>query len=362
MSYTKLFGSLLDSSIWQEGKHVKILWITLLAMKDRDGEVEASVPGLARRAGLSIDETVDGLKVLLAPDPWSRTPDHEGRRLVEMPGGWRVLNHDKYRDKEDLEERRAKGAARVARHRERAKQDVTPSNAGNAPQRPVAPSDAEAYALSDLAPLDPSTPSYQPPPPSGLRADRDQAPPPVSRGDARAAGHRVPPAPPIAEVHGRARPPVPQAPLHPDDKAWKDAALGSDDVRARQRLVQRFREAMADARAAAIAKHGLRAGPGGLRVDITLHGGENETDLRQRLKDAGDQAEAELEHVIAVAAAEALARPEGIQWLGWNLGRSRSWDRALRSSADIARGSNKSVFDVVDDAVAEIAPPTDGDS
>lgn len=137
---------------------------------------------------------------------------------------------------------------------------------------------------------------------------------------------------------------MPHAPL---DRA----AAAADDVRERQRLVERFRAAMAEARRKAAAAHFMT----GVRFELTLHGGENETELRQRLKDAGPNAESELEHVIAVATAEAMAKPDSVQWLGWSLGRSRSWDRALQTPIDTAGGgAKKSVFDVVDETVAKL--------
>lgn len=119
MSYVKLFGSILDSTIWQTAPHVKVTWITLLAMKDRDGEVESSIPFLAKRAGVTIEQATESLAIFLAPDPWSRTSDHEGRRIEETDHGWRILNHEKYRDKESEAERREKGAERQRRYRAR---------------------------------------------------------------------------------------------------------------------------------------------------------------------------------------------------------------------------------------------------
>lgn len=48
--YTKLFSSIIDSTIWRESKETKIVWITMLAKADRYGVVEASLPGLADAA------------------------------------------------------------------------------------------------------------------------------------------------------------------------------------------------------------------------------------------------------------------------------------------------------------------------
>ena len=104
--FTKLFNSILDSTIWQEPNETRLLWITMLAMSDARGEVQASIPGLARRAGITIDECEAGLVTLTEPDRYSRTTDHEGRRIAKIDGGWRLLNHGRYRELLSTEERR----------------------------------------------------------------------------------------------------------------------------------------------------------------------------------------------------------------------------------------------------------------
>ena len=116
-NYTKLFQSILASSIWSEDDQTRIVWITLLAMADKHGEVHASVPGVARLAGVPIAATETALQRFLSPDPYSRTPDNEGRRLLPMEGGWRIANHAKYRLMASREDEKTKTAARVAAHR-----------------------------------------------------------------------------------------------------------------------------------------------------------------------------------------------------------------------------------------------------
>lgn len=136
MGYTKLFGTILDSTIWQEDLHVKIVWITLLAMADRDGTVEASVPGLARRANVNIEQAEHAIARLSSPDHYSRTKEHEGRRIaaLEEGGGWRLLNFEKYRDKLDAEDQRQKAAARQQRRRDRIRGERT-GHANVTPER-----------------------------------------------------------------------------------------------------------------------------------------------------------------------------------------------------------------------------------
>lgn len=104
--YTKLFGSILASTIWRSDNETRIVWITMLAMSNRRGIVEASIPGLADFARVPIDACQRALAHLASPDEFSRTKDHDGRRIEDTDGGWRLLNHNKYRDLLSAEERR----------------------------------------------------------------------------------------------------------------------------------------------------------------------------------------------------------------------------------------------------------------
>lgn len=95
-TYTKLFASITESTIWGEPAGTRLLWITFLAKSNRHGEVFGSVPGMARLANIALHECEQGLAALMAPDPYSRTPDNEGRRIEPIDGGWRILNHAKF--------------------------------------------------------------------------------------------------------------------------------------------------------------------------------------------------------------------------------------------------------------------------
>lgn len=78
--------------------HVKVVWISMMAMADAEGCVMASVPGLADAARVSLEQCQEALLVLGSPDPWSRTKALEGRRIVEVDGGWKLVNYKKYRE------------------------------------------------------------------------------------------------------------------------------------------------------------------------------------------------------------------------------------------------------------------------
>lgn len=95
-SYTKLFSSITKSTVWGTPPAVRCVWVAMLADSNRHGEVFGSVPGLARLALVSLQECEEALAIFLAPDPHSRTKDHEGRRIEEIDGGWRLLNYVKF--------------------------------------------------------------------------------------------------------------------------------------------------------------------------------------------------------------------------------------------------------------------------
>ena len=104
--FAKLFSSITESSLWSELKEVRLLFVTMLAKADQNGFVEASIPGLARVANLTIEETETGLECLQSPDVYSKNPDNEGRRVLPVPGGFVLLNYEDYRARRSTEERR----------------------------------------------------------------------------------------------------------------------------------------------------------------------------------------------------------------------------------------------------------------
>ncbi len=103
MSYMPFDRDILSSSLWARGTsdQIKVWFYLLLAADPRTGTVEDADPGIALRCGLPLDVVVAALDWLAAPDPHSRTKDHEGRRIERLPeGGLRILNYIKHRDKD----------------------------------------------------------------------------------------------------------------------------------------------------------------------------------------------------------------------------------------------------------------------
>jgi hypothetical protein len=130
----KLYGSILDSSVWSEPLATRVVWIAMLAMADANGCVSASVNGLARRAQVSREDVETALATFLAPDPDDRSGVEEGRRICVIRGGWQIINHSYYRELRT--EKQVQNADRQRRFKER--HGVT-GNAGNAGVTQVTP-------------------------------------------------------------------------------------------------------------------------------------------------------------------------------------------------------------------------------
>ena len=104
--FTKLVPEIVQSSIWNESSDTRIVWLTMLAIKDETGYVRGTAETLARIANVPLELTKEALVKFTEPDPSSHTPDHEGRRITDAPGGWLVLNSDLYRGQDERERHR----------------------------------------------------------------------------------------------------------------------------------------------------------------------------------------------------------------------------------------------------------------
>ncbi len=114
-NYVKLYQRILDSSIWKQPSDVRIVWITMLALKDEDGCVYGSVGWLADRARVEDGICEKALRIFSEPDARSRTVTHDGRKIEAISGGWRILNHLLYRD--GIEDQREKWRRQKASQR-----------------------------------------------------------------------------------------------------------------------------------------------------------------------------------------------------------------------------------------------------
>lgn len=146
MAYTKLFNSIVTSTIWLETDRTRIVWITMLALADQNGEVQASIPGLAHVAGVPVEDCRTALAKFLGPDLDSRTKDDDGRRIEEIDGGWSLINHGKYRAMCSKDEAKAAEAERKARYRARLSRNVPDRSQGVPEKAHIAEAPSEALS------------------------------------------------------------------------------------------------------------------------------------------------------------------------------------------------------------------------
>jgi hypothetical protein len=124
--YNKLFTKILDSSIWLESVHTRLVWLTLIAAMDEDGFCPfAAVGNLAARARVPLQACQKAIDVLEGPDRESGNPANDGRRIERVPGGWVVLNAQAHRDMVTRAVVQTQTRERVRKHRA--------NKAGNAP-------------------------------------------------------------------------------------------------------------------------------------------------------------------------------------------------------------------------------------
>lgn len=129
--FTKLFSTIVTSSVWAEDDKTRIVWVTMLALANRDGLVEAALPGLANAARVSLQDCEAAVKKFLEPDPYSRSEAHEGRRIQKVEGGWLLLNYPEYRRKLSKEDRADYQRVKQAEYRANKKNGSKAGRAAN---------------------------------------------------------------------------------------------------------------------------------------------------------------------------------------------------------------------------------------
>jgi len=99
MSYTKLDSKIITSSIWDQPAFVLKCFITFWALCDNeDGAITATKESVFRASNLTREEFDIALSMLLSPDELSKTPDHDGKRILQISNTeWLIVNYSKYR-------------------------------------------------------------------------------------------------------------------------------------------------------------------------------------------------------------------------------------------------------------------------
>jgi hypothetical protein len=110
--YGKIFQQMYDGTLGTNGPwEALVTFQQLIVLADKDGVVDLTIPAIVRRTTIPQHIIEKGIAVLLLPDPDSRTPDDEGRRITLLSEhrswGWKIVNYAKYRAIRSDEERRA---------------------------------------------------------------------------------------------------------------------------------------------------------------------------------------------------------------------------------------------------------------
>lgn len=124
--YAKLFSSLYQGTL--RGCADEILVFTnLIAHADATGLVDKHWRAISEETGISEERVKAAIANLEAPDPESRSPEMEGRRIVPLDEhrawGWHIVNHGKYRAIRNEDDRREQN--RLAQQRWRDKHKVS---------------------------------------------------------------------------------------------------------------------------------------------------------------------------------------------------------------------------------------------
>ncbi len=125
-TWSPLFSSIVQSSIWGKPPHIKIVWITMLALKDKTGFVESSVSGLARASVVTMEQCQEALDDFLSPDGDSKCKDNEGMKIKVGNGGWYILGHERFQTKMKDVSTKINNAKRQAKFRAKKKGDPLP--------------------------------------------------------------------------------------------------------------------------------------------------------------------------------------------------------------------------------------------
>jgi hypothetical protein len=162
MGYTPLFDTLLNGTMYGKWPHNGI-WALLLSRASREGVINEVPESLAAHIGISVEQLMASIAFFMQPDPNSRTPDDDGRRLELLDEhkawGWRIINHGKYREKA---RKNTYDSERTESGRDAARKKAERAASMGVPTRPDASRDVPlSYASPNASPTPEASPSQR---------------------------------------------------------------------------------------------------------------------------------------------------------------------------------------------------------
>ena len=134
--YGKIFDTIYNGTLYGHWEAL-VTMQQFIVLADADGVVDMTPMAISARTSIPREIIDKGIKILEAPDKFTRTPGSDGRRLElideHRPWGWVLVNYEHYKSLRDSDTVRAQTKERVRKHRAK-KKDVT---LGNAPKRHI---------------------------------------------------------------------------------------------------------------------------------------------------------------------------------------------------------------------------------
>lgn len=88
----------MDSTLWEEPLEVRVLFMTMLALKEYDHVVRLPFRRLCKKSNMEPEKVKMALDILMAPDKRSiDVQPEEGRRVKPVEDGWLIVNGEYYR-------------------------------------------------------------------------------------------------------------------------------------------------------------------------------------------------------------------------------------------------------------------------
>jgi hypothetical protein len=125
MSWCPVFEAILESSVWAEPDHVRLVFLTMLFKKDHLHKVYGNAFNISMWSHKTETEVLDALKILSAPDTRRLEPQEFDGRRIEKVGynEWLILNGAKYQALMVAGNERARKARWAAQKRAQDKAD-----------------------------------------------------------------------------------------------------------------------------------------------------------------------------------------------------------------------------------------------
>lgn len=136
--YGKIFASMFKGSLYGQWEAI-VTFTVMIVLADQHGDVDMTPEALSAQTSIPLEIIRRGIADLEQPDPESRTPDEEGRRIVRVSDsrnwGWHITNYEHYRQMRSLEERREymRQYQRSRRSARRATRSVSEVNTASTP-------------------------------------------------------------------------------------------------------------------------------------------------------------------------------------------------------------------------------------